>query len=112
VGVVGQRHALAALPAQDRPVNPLYRGLGGPQDRSGRVRKILPPTDIRYPDRPSRNESLYRLSCPGSKVFEGKGGKWIVLTGFQGFIHHFTRIFTDDTRLNKLCLRILDVSDS
>jgi len=37
-----QRHAPAALP----PVKtryPLYRRLGGPQGRSGRVRKILPP---------------------------------------------------------------------
>ena len=35
---------------------PLYRGLGGPQGRSGRVRKILPPIGIRSPDRPARRE--------------------------------------------------------
>ena len=38
----GQHHAPAALP----PVKtryPLYRRLGGPQGRSGRVRKISPP---------------------------------------------------------------------
>jgi hypothetical protein len=42
MGVGGQRHAPAALP----PVitrYPLYRRLGRPQGRSGRVRKISPP---------------------------------------------------------------------
>jgi len=43
----------------------LYRSLGGPQGRSGRVRKISPPTAIRCPDRPARSESLQRLSYPG-----------------------------------------------
>ena len=43
MGVGGQRHAPAALePGITR--YPLYRRLGGPQGRSGRVRKIsLPP---------------------------------------------------------------------
>ena len=41
---------------------PLYRKLGGPQGRSGQVRKISPPTGIRSPDRPARSQSLYRLS--------------------------------------------------
>jgi hypothetical protein len=41
-GVGGQRHAPAALsPGNTR--YPLYRWLGGPQSRSGRVRKISPP---------------------------------------------------------------------
>ena len=44
---------------------PLYRRLGGPQDQSGRFRKISPSTGIRSPDRPTRSESLYRLSYPG-----------------------------------------------
>ena len=43
---------------------PLYRRLGGPQDRSGQVRKISPPTGIRSPDRPARSQSLYQLSYP------------------------------------------------
>ena len=38
-GVGGQRHAPAALPP-GKIQYPLYRRLGGPRDRSGRVRKI------------------------------------------------------------------------
>ena len=41
-GVGGQRHAPAALPP-GKTRYPLYRKLGGPQGRSGRVRKISPP---------------------------------------------------------------------
>jgi hypothetical protein len=41
-GVGGQRHAPAALPP-GKTRYPLYRRLGGPQGRSGRVRKIAPP---------------------------------------------------------------------
>ena len=40
--VGGQRHAPAALPP-GKTRNPLYRRLGGPQDRCGWVRKISPP---------------------------------------------------------------------
>ena len=42
----------------------LYRRLGGPQGRSGQVRKISPPTGIRSPDLPARSQSLYRLRYP------------------------------------------------
>ena len=42
MGVGGQRHATAALPP-GKTRCPLCRRLGGPQDRSGRVRKISPP---------------------------------------------------------------------
>ena len=63
-GVGGQRHAPAALsPGKTR--YPLYRRLGGPQGRSGQVRKISPPTGIRSPDRPARSQSLYGPSYPG-----------------------------------------------
>ena len=42
MGVGGQHHAPAALyPGKTR--YPLYWRLGGPQDRSGQVRKISPP---------------------------------------------------------------------
>jgi hypothetical protein len=40
--VGGQRHALAALPPRMTQY-PLYRRLGGPQGRSGRVLNISPP---------------------------------------------------------------------
>ena len=40
--VAGQRHAPAALPP-GKTRYPLYRRLGGPQSRSGEVRKISPP---------------------------------------------------------------------
>ena len=41
MGVGGQGHAPAALPP-GKTRYPLYRRLGGPQDRSGRERKISP----------------------------------------------------------------------
>ena len=60
----GQRHAAAALTrGKDRYL--LYRRLGGPQGRSGRVRKISSPTGIRSLDRPSHGESPYRLRYLG-----------------------------------------------
>jgi len=42
MGVGGQRHAPAALPPGKTRYT-LYTRLGGPQGRSGRVQKILPP---------------------------------------------------------------------
>jgi hypothetical protein len=53
--VGGQHHAPAALPP-GKTRYPSYRRLGGPQDRSGRVRKIRL-TGIRSPDRPVRSQS-------------------------------------------------------
>jgi hypothetical protein len=46
----------------ERPRYPLYRRLGGPQGRSGQVRKISPPRGFQYPECPARSQSLYRLS--------------------------------------------------
>jgi hypothetical protein len=46
-GVGGQQAATAFSPEMTRYT--LYRRLGGPQVRSGRVRKISPPTGIRSP---------------------------------------------------------------
>jgi len=43
MGVGGKRHTLAALPP-GKTWYPLYRRLGGLQDRSGWVRKISPPS--------------------------------------------------------------------
>ena len=42
MGVGGQHHAPTALPP-GKSLYPLYSRLGGPQGRSGRVRKISPP---------------------------------------------------------------------
>ena len=67
-GLGGQRHAPASLiPGKTR--FPLYMRLGGPQDRSGWVRKISPTTESRTPDLPTRSESLYRLRYPGPLVY-------------------------------------------
>jgi len=44
---------------------PLKRRLGGPQGRSGEVRKISPHRD-RSPDHRARSEYLYQLSYPGN----------------------------------------------
>jgi hypothetical protein len=43
MGVGGQSHATAVLPPEKNRY-PLHRRLSGPQGRSGRVRKISPPT--------------------------------------------------------------------
>ena len=55
----------AARPSRTLPPGktrcPFYRGLGGPQGRSGRAENLVP-TEIRSPDRPVRSQSLYRLS--------------------------------------------------
>ena len=53
------------IPGKPVPIN---RRLGGPQGRSGLVRKISPPIGNRSPDRPARNQSLYRLSYPAHSL--------------------------------------------
>jgi len=65
--VGGQRHTPAALPP-GKTRYPLYRRLGGLHSRSEQVRKILPPTGIRFPDRRARGESLYGLRYPGHPI--------------------------------------------
>jgi hypothetical protein len=64
-GVSGQRHAPAAL-APGNTRYPLYRRLGGPQVRPGRVRKISPPHRDSISGPPSPWQLLYRLSYPGT----------------------------------------------
>jgi len=44
---------------------PLYRWLGRPQGRSGRTENLAP-TEIRFPDRPARSQSLYLLIYPAN----------------------------------------------
>jgi len=65
MGVGAQRHASAALPPGNTR-NLLYRWLGGPQCRSGRLEDIAA-TWIRAPHRPAYSESLYRLSYSGPR---------------------------------------------
>ena len=69
MGVGGQRHAPAALPPR-KTRYPLYRRLGGPQGRSGQVRKISPPPGLDPRTVQNNSESLHRPRCPGppSKV--------------------------------------------
>ena len=52
MGMGGQRHAQAALPPE-KTRYPLYRRLGGPQSRSGRVQEISPPPGFDPRDRPA-----------------------------------------------------------
>jgi hypothetical protein len=66
----------------NEPRYPFYRRVGGPQCRSGRVRKIWPPTGIRLPDRPARSKSLYRLSYLGPR--EGNKQKKIKERNVEG----------------------------
>jgi len=61
--VGGQRHAPAALPPEKTRF-PVYGSIVGSYGRSAWVR-------IRTPDRPSRGESLYRLSYPGPWLRKG-----------------------------------------
>jgi hypothetical protein len=58
---------------------PLYRRLGGPRDRSVRVRNISPATGIRSPDRPALSESLYRQGYSGPPYPVGTGGFFLVI---------------------------------
>jgi len=64
-GWVANAIPTAALPPGKETRYPLYRGLGGPESPSGRLRKISLPTGFRSSDRPTRSESLFRLSYAG-----------------------------------------------
>ena len=96
MGVGGQHQAPAALPLR-KTRYPLYRRLGGFQGRSGRVRKISPPTGIRPPDRPARSESLYLLSYPGRSSLQGIGIQIFVSSVYMSVhltnVHHSEKIF-------------------
>jgi hypothetical protein len=56
---------------------PLYRRLGWPQGRSGQVRNVSPPTEIRSPDRPARSQSLYRPRYTAHINQFRVPGKWL-----------------------------------
>jgi hypothetical protein len=62
--------------------------LGGPQGRSGRVRKISPlrPNGIRSPDRPARSKSLLRYPGPPFAVtYRPINARCVSETSFQYF---------------------------
>jgi hypothetical protein len=63
MGMGDQRHVSAAL-SSGKTRYLLYRRLGGPKGRSGRVRKIWSLTGIRSPDPLTCSKSLYRLRYP------------------------------------------------
>jgi hypothetical protein len=44
--VGGQSHSPAASPPRKEMLYPFYRRVGGPQGRSGRVRKMSTPTEL------------------------------------------------------------------
>ena len=62
-GVDGQRHTPVALPP-GKTRYPLYRRLGSPQSRSGRVQKILSPLGFN----PQTIEPLYQLHYPSPRI--------------------------------------------
>ena len=73
--MVGQSHAWPLYPRGKIPLFPLYRGLGGPQDRSGRVQKYLtPPSGIRSPDRPALRQLVSVLNV---KKMDGMKNKML-----------------------------------
>jgi len=53
----------------------LYRRLGGPQGRSGQVRKVSPPTGIRSPDRPGRTSRYTDWDTRSTKLIQGRNLK-------------------------------------
>jgi hypothetical protein len=68
----------SGLNATPRPLYPRERpgthctgGWVGPRAGLDGCGKSRPPTGIRYPDRPARSESLYRLSYPGPQTVFG-----------------------------------------
>jgi len=61
-----QRHAPTLYP-RERTGTHSIGGWAGPQGRSGRVRKFLPPPRF-DPGHPARSESLYRLYHPGPHI--------------------------------------------
>jgi hypothetical protein len=67
MGVGGQRHAPAALPP-GKTLYPLYRRLGRAPGPVWTVAENLASNGIRSPDRPTRTESLYRLSYPSPPI--------------------------------------------
>jgi hypothetical protein len=64
MGLGGQRQAPTALPPGKDPVPIAYEAGWAPGPVWTGVENLAP-TGIRFPDRPARSQSLYRLSYPG-----------------------------------------------
>ena len=83
MGVGGQGHGYAVLPP-GKTRYPLYRRLGGPQGRSGRVRKIPPPPGfdprtvqpVLIPTTLSRSQN--RITAPKYLIYLG----WLAVLSF------------------------------
>jgi len=69
MGVGGQRHAPAKFTRGKDPV-PIAQEAGWAPGPVWTGAKNLVPTEIRSPGRPSRSESLYRLSYPDPLIME------------------------------------------
>jgi hypothetical protein len=65
----GSRPRSGSFTAGKETRYPSHRRLGGPQSRSGWVRKISPLTGNRSTDTPDRSRSLYLLSYPMQLTF-------------------------------------------
>jgi hypothetical protein len=66
MGVGGQHHVQAALPPVKKPGTIVKEAAWAPGPVWTGVENLAP-TGIRSPDRPSRSQSLYRLSYPGPR---------------------------------------------
>jgi len=67
MGVGGQRHAPADLFPEKNP-EPIVYEAGWAEGPVWTGAENLAPTGIRSAERPSRSESLYRLSYPGTQT--------------------------------------------
>jgi hypothetical protein len=96
---------------------PLYRRLGGPQDRSGRVWKISPPPGFEPRTFPAQSGSLYRIRYPGRKCTDTVQNwrnwwdcweQWeIVEVGWLSVSNGTNSVFSTHGRNRVLCTRLL-----
>jgi hypothetical protein len=104
--VSGQLHSPSALPPGKSPLYALYRRLGGPQSRSGRLEKwkslTLPGLEIRPLRRSVHSQSLYRLQYPGCRTINS-GNIYYSDLKLSVIQHIFQNVKDLDTR-NCICL--------
>ena len=84
MGVGGEQHAPAVFTPGKDPV-PIVREAEGASEPVWISAENLAPTGIRSPDRPARDEPLYRLRHPGSyftQVFHDNA-KWNICSDLQ-----------------------------